>query len=103
MSIALSHPDIRFTLINDGKVLLKTDGSNNLLKVINSIYGVNVSKKMLKVETSNIDYEIDGYISLPEVYRSKNNCIITIVNGRVVKNQKLNNIKIKCRKNRWLM
>ena len=90
--LALSHPDIRFTLINDGKVLLKTDGSNNLLKVINSIYGVNVSKKMLKVETSNIDYEIDGYISLPEVYRSKNNCIITIVNGRVVKNQKLNNI-----------
>ena len=30
--IALSHPDIRFTLINNDKVLLKTDGSNNLLK-----------------------------------------------------------------------
>lgn len=88
--LALSHPDIRFTLINDGKVLLKTDGSNNLLKVINSIYGVSISKKMLKVNTFNADYEIDGYISLPEVYRSKNNNIITIVNGRVVKNQKLN-------------
>lgn len=88
--LALSHPDIRFTLINDGKVLLKTDGSNNLLKVINSIYGVSISKKMLKVNTFNTDYEIDGYISLPEVYRSKNNNIITIVNGRVVKNQKLN-------------
>lgn len=88
--LALSHPDIRFTLINDGKVLLKTDGSNNLLKVINSIYGVSISKRMLKVNTFNADYEIDGYISLPEVYRSKNNNIITIVNGRVVKNQKLN-------------
>ena len=89
--LALSHPDIRFTLVNDGKVLLKTDGSSNLLKVINSIYGVSVSKKMIKVDALTKDYEIDGYISLPEVYRSKNNCIITIVNGRVVKNQKLNN------------
>ena len=88
--LSLSHPNIRFTLINDGKVLLKTDGSGNLLKVINSIYGSNISRKMLKVETSNKDYEIEGYISLPEVYRSKNNCIITIVNGRVVKNIKLN-------------
>lgn len=88
--LSLSHPDIRFTLINDGKVLLKTDGSGNLLKVINSIYGSSISRKMLKVESVNKDYEISGYISLPEVYRSKNNCIITIVNGRVVKNVKLN-------------
>lgn len=90
--LALSHPNIRFTLINDSKVLLKTDGSGNLLKVINSIYGVNVSKKMLEVSSSTDDYEISGYISLPEVYRSKNNSIITIVNGRVVKNQRLNNV-----------
>ena len=88
--LSLSHPDIRFTLINDGKVLLKTDGSGNLLKVINSIYGSNISKKMIKVEKESRDYGIEGYISLPEIYRSKNNCIITIVNGRVVKNIKLN-------------
>ncbi len=88
--LALSHPDIRFTLINDNKVLLKTDGSGNLLKVINSIYGASVSRKMLSVHTESADYEITGYISLPEVYRSKNNSIITIVNGRIVKNSKLN-------------
>ena len=39
--ISLSYPNIRFTLINDGKELFKTDGSNNLLKVINNIYGIN--------------------------------------------------------------
>lgn len=88
--LALSHPDIRFTLINDSKVLLQTDGSGNLLKVINSIYGVGVSRKMLSVYTESADYEITGYISLPEVYRSRNNSIITIVNGRIVKNSKLN-------------
>ena len=88
--LSLSHPDIRFTLINDNKVLLQTDGSGNLLKVINSIYGASVSRKMLSVHTESADYEITGYISLPEVYRSKNNSIITIVNGRIVKNSKLN-------------
>ena len=88
--LSLSHPNIRFTLINDCKVLLQTDGSGNLLKVINSIYGASVSRKMLSVHTESADYEITGYISLPEVYRSKNNSIITIVNGRIVKNSKLN-------------
>ena len=88
--IALAHPDIRFSLYNDSKELFRTDGSNNLLKCINSIYGINVSKKMLEVETSSDDYSIKGYISLPEVYKSNRNSIITIVNGRVVKNTDLN-------------
>lgn len=87
---ALSHTDIRFTLINDGKILLKTDGSGNLLKTINDIYGVKVAKKMLKISGENDDYEIDGFISLPEVTKSNRNSIITIVDGRVVRNQELN-------------
>ena len=37
--ISLSYPSIKFTLINDGKYLLNTDGSGNILKVINAIYG----------------------------------------------------------------
>lgn len=90
--IALSHPDIRFTLINNGNVILKTDGANNILKTIASIYGIDVAKKMLQVESSSDDYEITGYISLPEVNRAGRNHIITLVNGRVVRNQELNRI-----------
>lgn len=88
--LALSHPDIRFTLINDGKILLKTDGSNNLLKVINSIYGLAITKKMIEIKNANTDYEISGYISLPEVHRSNRNGIVTLVNGRIVRNAELN-------------
>ena len=87
---ALSHTNIRFTLVNDGKEIIKTDGSGNLLKTINDIYGVKVAKKMLKIEGENDDYEINGYISLPEVTKSNRNSIITIVDGRVVRNQELN-------------
>ena len=88
--LSLSHSDIRFTLINDGKVLLKTDGSGNILKTINNIYGLSIAKKMLEVHASNNDYEVSGYISLPEVYKSNRNSMITIVNGRVVRNLDLN-------------
>ena len=88
--LALSHNDIRFTLISDGKILLQTDGSGNVLKTIKNIYGIGVAKKMLEVSAYNNDYEVSGYISLPEVYKSNRNCMITIVNGRVVKNTDLN-------------
>ena len=88
--IALSHPDIRFTLSNDDKVLLKTDGSNNLLKVINAIYGINVTKGMIEVSSSNNDYTVSGFISKPEINKTSRNSMVTIVNGRVVRNQDLN-------------
>ena len=88
--LALSHNDIRFTLINDSKMLLQTDGSGNVLKAIKNIYGMGVAKKMLEVSGSNNDYEVTGYVSLPEVYKSNRNSMITIVNGRVVRNTELN-------------
>ena len=88
--IALSYPNIKFRLINEDKELLNTSGSGNLLKVINSIYGLDITKKMLKVSASNDDYKIEGYISMPEVNRSSRNYMTTIVNGRVIKNQSLN-------------
>ena len=88
--LVLSRPDIRFTLINDEKQVLKTDGSNNLLKVINSIYGLSITKKMVPIEGENNDYTITGYTSLPEIHRSNRNGIVTIVNNRIVKNAELN-------------
>lgn len=89
---ALSHPDIRFILSNNDKVILRTDGSNNLLKVINEIYGNTVAKKMLEISGENDDYEVHGYISLPDENKSSRNHMITLVNGRVVRNTDLNRV-----------
>ena len=87
--IALSYTNIRFKLTNDDKELLSTNGSSNLLKVINSIYGLNIAKKMVEINGENDDYKIKGYISLPEVTRSSKSHMTTIVNGRVVRNSTL--------------
>ena len=90
--LALSQPNIRFTLQNNNNVILRTDGSGNILKVIQSIYGTDVARKMLPIKGENPDYEISGYVSLPEVHRSSRNNMVTIVNGRVVRNMDINRI-----------
>lgn len=87
--MALSYPNIKFTLTNNDKVLLNTDGSNRLLKVINDIYGLTVTKKMIEINGENDDYQISGYISYPELMKSNKNSITTLVNGRVIKNSDL--------------
>lgn len=90
-SMALAHPDIKWELYNDNKSLLITDGNNNQLKVINDIYGVNVTKHMLDFNNSNDDYEVKGYISKPSIYKSSRKSITVIVNGRVVKSNEVIN------------
>lgn len=87
--MALSYPNIKFTLINNEKILLKTDGSSHLLKVIFEIYGADVSKKMIEIKGENEDYLISGYMSYPEMARSNRNAITTLINGRVIKNNEL--------------
>ena len=88
--IALSHPEIQFTLTNNGSVLLNTDGSNHLHKVIKEVFGLEVARKMVFIEGEKEDYKVSGYMSLPEIHKSSRNGIVTLVNGRVVRNQELN-------------
>ena len=88
--LALAYPNISFTLTNDEHLVVKTSGSNDLLKTIHEIYGLNVSSKMILVKSSNDDFDLEGYICKPEILKSNRNHMITIVNDRVVKNFEIN-------------
>lgn len=94
--MALSYPNIKFTLINNDKVLLQTDGNGDLLKVIYQIYGIDITKKMIPISGENDDYYVNGYISYPEVTKGNRNSITTLVNGRVIKNNELNKCIVDC-------
>ena len=88
--LALTHPEIKFTLTNNDKVIVSTSGSNNLLKTIYEIYGYLVSSNMISINASSEDYDINGYVCKPSILKSNRNHITTIVNGRIVKNIELN-------------
>ena len=88
--IALAYPNIRFSLSNNDKILLKTTGSNDLAKTIHEVYGLSISSKLIEIKASNDDYDIYGYICKPEILKSNRNFMITFVNGRLVKNYELN-------------
>ena len=88
--LALSHEDISFTLTNNGKRIVFTSGSGDLLKTIYEIYGYSVSSNMIEISASNDDYDIYGYICKPSILKSNRNHMTTIVNGRIVKNAEVN-------------
>ena len=85
--LSLSHPDIAFTLMHNGKVTYKTNGNGQLLEVIHQIYGLSVVKNMLSLKVENDEFEVEGYIGKIEINRASKNHIVTLVNHRIVKNQ----------------
>lgn len=90
--LSLSHPEVSFKLISDEREIIKTSGSNDLLKTIHEIYGYQVSKNMEHIKGENDDYLIEGYVSNINVSKSTKRDMITLVNKRVVNNQYLNKV-----------
>ncbi|MGF2942037.1 DNA mismatch repair endonuclease MutL [Enterococcus xiangfangensis] len=88
--MALSHPQIAFRLVHDGHKMLTTSGSGDLKQTLAGIYGVTTAKKMLKIEAKDLDFNLKGYVSLPEVTRASRNYLSVIINGRYIKNYALN-------------
>ncbi|WP_410768581.1 DNA mismatch repair endonuclease MutL [Fontibacillus sp. BL9] len=86
---ALAHPEIAFSLKHNGNSLLQSQGSGDLLQVIASIYGINTSKSMIPIQAENLDYRISGFVGLPELTRSNRSAMSTVVNGRFIRNQGL--------------
>ncbi|GHP12619.1 DNA mismatch repair protein MutL [Lentilactobacillus fungorum] len=87
--LALSHPEIAFSLVSNGRELLRTSGRGDLLQVLGAIYGVKTVSKLALVKASELDLKIKGYVSLPELTRSSRNYISLILNGRFIRNYPL--------------
>lgn len=88
--LALSYPNISFTLKHNDHTLLQTLGNGDLLQVIAAIYGVHTAKQMVPIQAEQLDYNISGYIGKPELTRSNRNALSWFVNGRYVRSYSLN-------------
>lgn len=93
--MALSYPNISFTLTNNERVILKTNGNGDLLEVISSIISLDAAKNMIKIFDTNGTYRIDGYISNISLTKASKNYMYIFVNGRIIKSHNVNNAILK--------
>ncbi len=83
--LALSHSEISFTFIREGKQVLKTSGDGNLKSAIYSVYGKEFVSKLLPVDYSLNGMSVKGYITKPEFARPNRNMQNFFINGRFIK------------------
>ncbi len=82
---ALSHPEIAFTYIRDGKQVLKTFGDGKLLSAIYSVFGRDFANGLIPVEYQLDAIKVYGYVSKPQNSRPNRNMQNFFINGRYVK------------------
>ncbi len=85
--LALSHPQIAFTFIRDGKQTLKTIGDGKSLSAIYCVYGREFAKDLLQVDYDLNGIKVDGYVSKPQNARPNRNMQDFFINGRFVKSK----------------
>jgi DNA mismatch repair protein MutL len=82
--LALANPNISFTLLSEGKPVLRNKGSNDLFKSIVNILGPDTARSMLPLEYRTEHFEVQGYISKPEITRAESDQLFIFVNTRPV-------------------
>ena len=88
--MAMSHPNIRISLVSDGKTLISTNGSRRTNEVMAEIYGMKVAKDLVHISGNTSDYHLEGFVAKPEHSRSNRHYISIFINGRYIKNFVLN-------------
>ena len=82
--IALSHPEIAFKFINEGKVSMQTQGGGELSAAIYSVYGREFRAGLIPVDQSSGNMRVHGFICKPEASRKSRGMQCFFINGRYV-------------------
>ena len=83
---SLSHPEIRFQLIVDGKPKIKTTGDSTLRTSIYYNFGSELTNKLVSVDEEEQEMHLSGFIAKPEYSRGTRSYMHYFVNGRYIKN-----------------
>jgi DNA mismatch repair protein MutL len=82
---ALINAGIRFSLVQEGKKVLATNGNNNRREILSQMYDLETAKSLLEVNYSDEYLQMEGYTSPLNITRSTRKEIFIFINGRLVK------------------
>ncbi len=86
--LSLSHPNISFKFINNGKEELYTPGDGELKSAIMAVWGIQSASQVLEVK-ANGDINISGYISKPLYSKGTRQMQLFYINRRMVQSRLL--------------
>ena len=81
---ALAQPQVAFRLLADSRPRLALPGGS-LLERIGGLWGRDIAEEMIAVEWQAMDLRIQGFISSPEIARSRRDRQYFYVNGRPIR------------------
>jgi len=85
--VALSRPEVHFSLTNNDKEIVNTPGNSDLKDTIAALYGKNVSQELLAVDYADNGIKITGFIGKPTVLKGTRQWQSIFVNGRIINNR----------------
>jgi DNA mismatch repair protein MutL len=95
---ALAYPELRFSLLTNGRLAFQSTGSGKLYDVLVKVYGLEAAQQMLPVEGgsreprtegSKTAIRVHGYVSSPSLHRSNRQYLTFFVNRRWVQDRSL--------------
>jgi len=88
--LALANPSIAFDLKHNEKLMFRSNGNGDARQILASLYGLQIAKNMVHFKGESLDFQIEGYLSMPEFTRATRNYLSLYVNGRYVKHYGVN-------------
>ncbi len=85
--IALSHSEVAFTFIRDGRQTLVTSGDGNLRNCIYSVLGREFTNASVKVDYELNGVKVSGYVTKPQIAKPTRSLQNFFINGRFVKSR----------------
>ena len=85
--LALSHPEVSFQFIRDGKQELLTPGDGKLESAVYAVLGRELALGLRPVQASGEEMSVTGFVSMPACCRNSRNWQFFFVNGRFIKSR----------------
>ena len=85
--MALSHPEVSFRFVREGKEELLTPGDGDLRSAVYAVLGREVALGMLPCKRKDEELSVEGFISRPTCCRGNRSGQHFFVNGRYVKSR----------------
>lgn len=97
---AIAYPELRFTLIDDGRLALQTSGNGKLYDVLVKVFGLETTQLLLEIQAGDNTQHADslpqqssinvyGYVGSPNLHRATRDYQLFFVNRRWIQDRSL--------------